>query len=83
VGLRRNGLWAEIDYGSAGLKSQMKKADRLGARHVLIVGDDELKTSRGTLRNMLTKEQVDVELKDAVNILKEILKNEREPVISG
>jgi len=78
VGLRRNGLWAEIDYGSAGLKSQMKKADRLGARHVLIVGDDELKTSRGALRNMLTKEQMDVELKDAVNVLKEILKNERE-----
>jgi histidyl-tRNA synthetase len=78
VDLRRNGLWVELDYGSAGLKSQMKKADRLGAGQVLIVGDDELKTSRGALRNMLTKEQVDVELKDAVNVLKEILKNERE-----
>ncbi|MDQ1333111.1 MAG: histidyl-tRNA synthetase [Thermodesulfobacteriota bacterium] len=78
VDLRRNGLWVEVDYASTGLKSQMKKADRIGARHVLIVGEDELKTSRAALRNMLTKEQADVELKDAVNVLKEMLKDERE-----
>jgi len=78
VDLRRNGLWVEIDYGSTGLKSQMKKADRLGAGQVLMVGEKELEIGRGALRNMLTKEQRDVELKDAVNVLKEILKDERE-----
>jgi len=77
VDLRRNGFWAELDYGSAGLKSQMKKADRIGARHVLIVGENELKTGRAAFRNMLTKEQTDVELRDIVNMVKQILKDER------
>jgi len=77
-GLRSKGFWVELDYGSAGLKSQMKKADRLGARHVLIVGDNELADGRGALRHMVNKEQVDVELKDVVSVLEGMLKDERE-----
>ena len=77
-GLRSKGFWVELDYGSAGLKSQMKKADRLGARHVLILGDNELAAGRGTLRHMVNKEQVDVELKDVVLVLEGMLKDERE-----
>jgi len=78
VDLRTEGLWVEIDYAAAGLKSQMKKADRLGARHVLIMGENELKTGRAAFRNMLTKEQIDMELSDIVNMLKQILKDEKE-----
>src|SRR4030042_2591056 len=40
--LRRSGYWVEMDYGEKGLKSQMKKAGRLGAKKVLIIGEDEL-----------------------------------------
>jgi histidyl-tRNA synthetase len=78
VDLRSEGFWAELDYGSAGLKSQMKKADRIGTGHVLMLGENELRTGKAALRNMLTKEQVDVELNDIVNVLKEMLKDERE-----
>ena len=56
----------------------MKKADRLGARHVLIVGDNELAAGVGALRHMVNKEQVDVELKDVVSVLEGMLKDERE-----
>jgi histidyl-tRNA synthetase len=76
--LRNDGFWTELDYSSAGLKSQMKKADRIGARYVLMVGENELSTGKASLRNMLTKEQVDVVLNDIINVLKEMMRNERE-----
>ena len=75
-GLRRDGLWVEIDYGSTGLKSQMKKADRLRADHVLIVGDNELEAGKVVLRNMLTKKQLEVDVKDVIQALGGILRDE-------
>ncbi|MCD6297500.1 MAG: histidine--tRNA ligase [Deltaproteobacteria bacterium] len=74
--LRKAGLWVEMDYGSKGLKSQMKKAGRLGARKVLIAGEDELASGKGVLRDMETKEQVDVEIEDIVDRLKEIMQTQ-------
>jgi histidyl-tRNA synthetase len=71
--LRRSGLWVETEYASKGLKAQMKKADRLGAKKVLIVGDDELDTGRAVLRDMNTKVQEDVNLDDPVTHLKKRL----------
>ena len=37
------GIRTEMDFGDKSLKSQMKRANRLGAAHVLIVGENELK----------------------------------------
>jgi histidyl-tRNA synthetase len=62
--LRRAGIWAEMEYASKGLKAQMKRADRLGAKKVLMVGEDELAAGRGILRDMKTKVQVEVELQE-------------------
>jgi histidyl-tRNA synthetase len=42
--LRNKGIWTEIGYSKNSLKSQLRKADRLSAHYVLIIGDDELKT---------------------------------------
>ena len=70
--LRKSGLWVEMDYGSKGLKSQMKKAGRLGAKKVLIVGDNELESGKGILRDMLAGDQVEVELDDIVNSLEKV-----------
>jgi histidyl-tRNA synthetase len=61
------GIRVEMDYSDKSLKSQMKRADRLGARYVLIVGDDELKSGSAALRNMATKEQVSVSLDNLVD----------------
>ena len=54
----------------------MKKAGRLGARKVLIAGEDELASGKGVLRDMETKEQVDVEIEDIVDRLKEIMQTQ-------
>jgi len=58
--LRKRGIWCEMEYRPSGLKAQMKHADRLKANKVLIIGDDELNKGMGVVRDMSTKEQVDV-----------------------
>ena len=63
-GFRKSGLWVEMDYGGKGLKAQMKKAGRFGVRKVLIIGDDELASGKGVLRDMDTKDQEEVDLKN-------------------
>ena len=71
--LRRSGVWVEMEYASKGLKGQMKKADRLGAKKVLIVGDDELASGKGILRDMATKGQQEVGLDNLIENLKKRL----------
>lgn len=74
VDLRKSGLWVEMDYGGKGLKAQMKRADRFGVKKVLIVGDDELASGKGVLRDMDTKDQEEVDLKDALENIRKALK---------
>ena len=70
--LRRTGIWVEMEYSPKGLKAQMKRAGRLGARKVLIVGADELASGKGILRDMVKKVQEEVDLETIVNKLKRI-----------
>ena len=70
------GIRAELEFGGKGLKTQMKRADRLEAGHVLIVGDDELENGEAILRNMKTKEQVSVPIDGLVKTIKEKIINE-------
>ena len=72
--LRRIGVWAEMEYASKGLKAQMKRADRLGAKKVFIVGEDELASGKGILRDMETKGQQEINLGDVVKKLVKALK---------
>ena len=54
----------------------MKKAGRFGVKKVLIVGDDELASGKGVLRDMDTKDQEEVDLKDIKIELAERLKTD-------
>jgi histidyl-tRNA synthetase len=60
------GLRAEMDFGGRSLKSQMKRADKLGAAYVMIIGDNELSEGVVILRNMKTKEQVRIAVEEVV-----------------
>jgi histidyl-tRNA synthetase len=64
------GIKAEMEFGDKSLKSQMKRAGRLGAKHVLIVGDNEIKEGKVVLRNMETKDQVSIPIEDVVENIK-------------
>lgn len=72
--LAAGGLRTEMDFAGRSLKSQMKRADRLGAARVLIVGDAELEKGQAVLRDMATKDQQDVALDGIVENLKRICK---------
>jgi histidyl-tRNA synthetase len=50
--LRQAGLKVETDYLNRSMKSQMKQANRLGARQALIIGEDELAKGVVVLRDM-------------------------------
>jgi histidyl-tRNA synthetase len=50
--LRDAGVSVLLDDEGRGLKSQMKRADKLGARYVAIMGEDELAGQRWTVRDM-------------------------------
>lgn len=50
--LRRAGIAAETDYLRRSLKAQMRTAGRLGARWVVILGDDELAREEATVKDM-------------------------------
>ena len=71
--LGAKGLYAEMDFHGRSLKSQMKRAGRLDAPYVLMVGENELEKGFALLRNMSTKDQEDVPLNRLVeNISKRI-----------
>jgi len=60
--MRKRGFRTEMDYQGRGLKAQMRRADRLMARYVLILGEREVSSGKGILRNMDTKEQFQISL---------------------
>jgi histidyl-tRNA synthetase len=60
--IRNSGLSADLDYSNGSLKSQMRIANKIGARYTIIVGEEELSKDMVTLRNMQTKEQKKVKL---------------------
>ena len=72
------GIRAELDYEGKSLKSQMRRADKLKARYVLILGEEELKKGKAVLRNMETKSQEEISLSNLLNILKEKFRREAE-----
>ncbi len=69
--LRKEGLRADMDIEVRSLKSQMKQADKAGAAFVLILGDQELDQGAALLRNMTSKEQIDVAI-DTRSIIKAV-----------
>lgn len=60
--LRAEGYSAEFDLVGRGLKPQMRYADKIGAKFVCVLGDNELETGDVKIKNMETGEQTDANL---------------------
>jgi len=71
--LRQAGIKAEKDYTGRSARAQMKYADKIGAKAVIFLGEDEVKNGFLTLRNMHSKEQIQVENQDIIKSLNNIL----------
>jgi histidyl-tRNA synthetase len=55
--LRSAGSSVMYDLQGRSMKAQMREADRLKSRYVLIIGSDELARGEVTVKNMATGEQ--------------------------
>ncbi|WP_233602216.1 histidine--tRNA ligase [Corallococcus sp. CA047B] len=60
--LRREGFYVEFDTRGGSLKSQMKRADKSGARFSLVLGGDELRSGQAKLKPMAGGDLVPVAL---------------------
>jgi len=70
--MRKAGLNVLMDHEGRGLKSQMRRADKLGARFVAILGEDEMAKARWTIRDMKGSTQEEVGLEAAAaHLIKE------------
>lgn len=74
--LRHAGVAAGMELEGRSIKSQMKRADRLGARVTLIVGGDELARGEVTLRDMRGSEQRAIPRADAVRATRALLEGQ-------
>ncbi|MCU0589498.1 MAG: histidine--tRNA ligase [Syntrophobacteraceae bacterium] len=70
--LRDLGLEVEMDYEGRSLKSQLRRADKLGSRHVLILGEDEIQRNEAQLRDMREKTQTLLPLSEAAAELRKV-----------
>lgn len=62
--LRRDCVRVEWGFESKSLKAQMRRADKLGAESVVILGDDEVSKGMAVIRDMRAKTQKEVRLAD-------------------
>jgi histidyl-tRNA synthetase len=68
--LRAGGVAAEMDYTGRSLKAQMKIADKLGARFVVIMGEEEIASGSATVRDMSSSEQQSVPISGLMDYVK-------------
>lgn len=73
--LRIEGIRSDKDYSSRSFKAQMKYADKLGARLVVIIGEDEAANNYYTVKDMATGQQEQVPQADIIEYIQAILNN--------
>ena len=69
--LRNEGIFVEKDICSRSLKAQFKYADKMNAKYVLTIGDDEVNNNRAKIKNMNSGEETEINLvvEDIKNII--------------
>ena len=68
--LRKNDIKASFDYNPKSFGAQMKKANKINAEYVLILGEDEQKENVVTLKKFSTGEQEKYSLDEVIKIVK-------------
>ena len=68
--LRVGDIRTELEYTGRSLKAQMKTANKLNARYVVILGEDEIRDKTATIRNMETGDQQSIAFDRLVDELK-------------
>ncbi len=74
--LRANGYRVDTEYTGRGLKAQFKQADRLNAKYLIILNDEDLKNDEVKIKNNKTKEEETVSVDYLLYYLDEHLSEE-------
>jgi len=69
--LRREGVECLIEYKERSMKSQMSRANKLGAAWALIIGEEEVKKRKYNLKNMATGLQMEGTQEEILKIIRE------------
>ncbi|HLQ73319.1 MAG TPA: histidine--tRNA ligase [Bacillota bacterium] len=75
--LRANGLQVDKDYQQRGVRAQFRAADRLQAKYVIILGEDELAKGVANIRTMETGDQEEIALEKLIEVMKSKLMKEQ------
>ena len=68
---RKEGINTEVYMNDKKMKAKFKYADKLKIPYVAIIGEDELKENKVSLKNLVTGKQDTINIQEAVEILKE------------
>lgn len=68
--LRSDGISADTDHMGRGVRASMKYADKLGAKYTLVLGDNEIESGEGSIKNMQTGENLTVKLDNISDFLR-------------
>jgi histidyl-tRNA synthetase len=60
--LRQSGFRVEMDSLRRSMKSQLREANKMNARYTAIIGEEELKRKKITVKEMGTGEQQTIEI---------------------
>ncbi len=71
--LRDFGYSVQTDICSKGLKAQMKFANKINAKFIIVLGDDELSNNTAKLKNMQSGNEIEVNLDQLVDKLLDCL----------
>ncbi len=67
--LRLNGFNVDMDYFGRNIKNNFKHSEKLGAKFVMIIGEDEVKNNIVTLKDNATKEEYKIEIENLIEFL--------------
>lgn len=62
--LRGDGIYVELEHRPVGLKGQLKRANKINARYVAVIGDNELADNAANLKDMAASTEIRVALDD-------------------
>jgi histidyl-tRNA synthetase len=68
--LHKEGIWTELGYAGNSLKSQMRRADKLSAEYVFIIGDDEISSGKLKWKKLSDGSQGEMLFTDIYDFLK-------------
>ena len=68
--LRAAGIKAECDHMSRSMKAQMKYAGKIGAKKVVIIGEEEIEKGSAAVRDMTKSEESTVAMEQLIDFIK-------------